>query len=319
MNKDGVHTFEQISKGDCDTLSSCRKQFPRTTNFTDKNYFKVLEEPKYNPTPEEFILGKLARYPFTKEILLAAEAVLKDVKDKNQTSKLQLKVLKEALLIHPDFDLRLKSNSRQFSSIRDAIEAELVECGRTVYVSYTDELVGYKSYLERAYVNLSFTMSNSILPKFMAIFLEKGTNIDWALSAVFESGLLSEGLNQNRKRDSSFRWANFTGDYSKNFSTTVKPQNLNDNIQTVFYLYALINGLAGFCFWMEARKELKVFVANAFSIIVICAKTFIGLRTNPESTQEDRNFVKVVRFSVFAFPLFVGLLLVLFNTILHLW
>jgi hypothetical protein len=143
---------------------------------------------------------------------------------------------------HIDFIPEGYGNGTKFSIIQDAVEAELVKCGRVVFASNTDDVIMEKMFLQNNYKNLTFYISEEIYPNIDVVSVAKTVmNLESKVGQYLEAGLYMMHIGVRKKESQLLRYWRFTRNSSQTYQRTVKPLRVDGSLQTLLYIILVLN------------------------------------------------------------------------------
>lgn len=286
----GVTDLNEISKSQCNSTCQCHAEIQQAKDLLYEgltlhrhDYFVILEE------SYEFAETYLTETSYTKRhmmlnVFFVFGQAMNEFKVglkwdrcwttlKNCEKRKELVgLLKASMLLHRDYDFIPKSYAKagKRKSFTYAVEEELLECRKTVYVTTSSAIEKEKKYLSSVYTNTTFFTGFIIKNGLdLLLFEEQCGGFKEKMTQFIEGSFLVNSINAYTEKRYRSRYNNSTT-HSRPFKKAVKPIKLNDSIQTVFYICSMAIVFILPVIKLEMRRG---FAVSRFSIYAnFCSK-----------------------------------------------
>lgn len=278
--------FQDLNKSSCTTLCECdAEERARSGESVSKlgkqgKLYKILAEPlakDESVEADDFQLLQRESYDFSQKVKVDFSFSYEEYISKHNNcsqggpESSVTRAFKMLMLIQQGYDLFPK-HAKKIGSIRQAIEAELVECREAVFVKRAEKMGSEFDYLTKSYKNLSFFTSESEFDGMDGITVpEDGTGMKTWLQTYIEVGLLQMHRVKMEKMQEIQRYNSFTRNYSKQFHKAFSPTSIKDSIQTLFFLVLLLLFVAIIVIGFEICSSL-----NVHKIVASFRKAFLA-------------------------------------------
>jgi len=213
----------------------------------------------------------------------------------NKQLEIMLKFMSKSTRFFPTFDnKKLLDLVKIFRNKNSIVEAEIVQCRKSLFVGLVEDVIAEKQYLSKNYARQEFYIPNDflkLLNQYWMFLLFGKSKVPFYHNQFTVAGI-PEKLEQLKRERQYLRRRDGTRQLKKLFTLfgNVVPLALTGPIETVFYLYL---GMVGACilgYLMETLRKLLLPLLIRKLRIIKQSLHFI-----PSESRKVINYVAVVR------------------------
>jgi hypothetical protein len=287
MPNDTAIMYETRKQINYSTTDAYYQQFREVEHFALLQAPKIYKDGLFEPANETQRLGNPFMYKFFTPFL--TDALLADLQPKRFNPRYEFYVVKFISPKHrhypkdPQFPLSKQGSIQHLMAA--AVEKEIVDCGRSIFIAELNELRAEVLYLKRNYPERTFYVGNGTIEsgemrKLLWEYYDYGTPIlAQYLRHLLQGGIRTHILQIQSHRNYLER--RIGTDFIKEQKQTVAGMGMSGSIQTIFIILVAILVLASSVFLMEilySRRRFMYRLVEQFFILLAVKVHCITLR-----------------------------------------